>query len=238
MNIDICIPAHNEADIIVRSAETLLALRDRHPSHTWRFIVSDNGSSDGTAERLRAVSSSVDILMSPLPGKGGAIRRAAEVSKGDAFGYIDADLSPDPEHLAEFAGRIASGAADIVIGSRLVNEMVVERSFFRTLTSKIYNRIAWFLLGVRVADAQCGLKLMNTRARELVRKTREIGWFLDIEFLALAQQRGLRIEERPVRWKEFRYVARKPKLRVVRDGILSIKAMVAIRMRLARGMYE
>jgi glycosyltransferase involved in cell wall biosynthesis len=147
------------------------------------------------------------------------------------FGFIDADLSADPDAIAGMVARLLDDKADIVIASRLLVTKTTNRGWLRTLSSKFFNIIADLFLHLNVADAQCGLKIMNARGVEILKSCQEDGWFLDIEFLARARQDNLRIAEVPVPWIEFRYPNRKSQIRHFRDGIEAVKAILRIRRR-------
>src|SRR5580704_4814255 len=56
-------------------------------------------------------------------------------------------------------------------------------------------------LRVGFSDAQCGFKAIRAdRARPLLERTQDTGWFFDTELLVLAERAGLRIHEVPVDW--------------------------------------
>ena len=147
----------------------------------------------------------------------------------DIFGFIDADLSADPDAISGMLEKIQNNEADIVIASRLLQTKTTNRSFLRTLSSHIFNFLIRLTLGLSVKDAQCGLKLMNQRATDILLTCTEDGWFLDIEFLAKARQYKLRVQEVPVPWTEFRYPDRKSHIRHVRDGLGALRAIWRIR---------
>ncbi len=194
------------------------------------------------------------VIRCPKVGKGSAIRFAAEQTPDDVsssppqadlprntkfeirnsnhnqfFGFIDADLSADPDAIPGMVTRLLEDKADIVIASRLLITKTTNRGWLRTLSSKAFNFFADLFLNLRVADAQCGLKIMNERGLNILRECQEEGWFLDIEFLARARQDNLRIAEVPVPWLEFRYPNRKSQIKHFRDGIEAIRAIWRIR---------
>jgi dolichyl-phosphate beta-glucosyltransferase len=230
----LAIPAHNERDIIAESVRTIAEhLRAIESS---ALLVVDNGSIDGTASAVtRLALPSVDAVYIEAKGKGIAILHAARHGReADFFGFIDADLSVDPKYIQKLLEPVVRGEADIVIGSRLSDTRMVRRSFWRTASSRVFNALRLVLLGVPVQDSQCGLKIMNARGRTILKGCEEEGWFLDLEFLARAHQKGLSILELPVAWDEHRFANRASKLRLLRDGLGAVRAMIRIRMRLGR----
>lgn len=226
MCIDICIPAYNEEPIIAESVRSVSAALALIQNVEWRVLVAENGSFDKTAEYARLAGA--HVLSLSERGKGAAIIAAGRSSSADIFGFIDADLSADPAYIAVLLEEIQNGA-DIAIGSRLLDRRNVKRSVFRTGTSLIFNILRRSLIGVKVSDTQCGLKLMTTQGLSLLTQCKETGWFLDMEFLARAELSSLKIKEVPVLWNEHHFEDRVSKLDVFRDGIEAIRAMFRIR---------
>jgi dolichyl-phosphate beta-glucosyltransferase len=228
------IPAHNEQDIIASSVRSVSESL-RGLSAETHIVVVVNGSTDNTAQEVTALAlPNVEAVSVSDKGKGIAIIHAARSSyEADFFGFIDADLSADPASIVKLLEPLQNGKADIAIGSRLADERMVRRSFWRTFSSRCFNLLRLLLVGVPIQDSQCGLKMMNARSREVFKKCEERGWFFDLEFLARAHKQGLSIQEIPIAWEEERFKGRKSKLRLVRDAFGALAAMVRIRVRLA-----
>lgn len=228
----LAIPVHNESDIIEASLRrTLEAMVGAGVS--FEVLVVDNASTDGTAAAVDALAlPNVSVSSIQRKGKGAAIWEGGRIARGrDArfFAFIDADLSADPSMLPELLAYLVRDQADVVIGSRLLDKRRVKRSFVRTFSSELFNLVRRAVLGITVRDTQCGMKLLNTRALDVLARCTESTWFLDMELLARAQAEKLRIKEVAVDWDEFRFPGRKSKLRVFRDGIGAIVAMLRIR---------
>jgi glycosyltransferase involved in cell wall biosynthesis len=233
MLLDLCLPARNEGAIIQDALHRLVkALSDLEID--WVITVAVNGTTDDTVQqvdefRIQNSKFKISALACPQAGKGAALQHAAQISQAEIFGFIDVDLSADPEMIAPMVKIILEKKADIAIGSRLADTKTTNRGFFRTLSSQLFNLMSRVLLGLKVKDAQCGLKIMDSKAKDLLLKCQEKGWFLDIEFLAKAVQDGLTVTEIPVPWIEFRYAGRKSQVKMAKDGWEAIKAMLRIR---------
>lgn len=234
MKFVLCIPAYNEASIICQTIETLKnILGNLDTDINWEIIVADNASNDNTKQLVEGLNDSrVKVFSVVQKGKGIAIRCVANAIDADFFGFIDADLSAEPSAILEMIKNIKDSKCDVVIGSRLLDPAKVNRGFFRTLSSKIFNRLQYMILGLNIKDTQCGLKIMNRNGLAVFRKCEENSWFFDMEFLALAIRGNLKILELPIEWEEFRYAGRKTKLSVLRDGLKSLVAMFRIRNRI------
>jgi glycosyltransferase involved in cell wall biosynthesis len=230
MTFDLCVPAHNEAEIIQESLERIAKALEESEISEWRIVVSDSASTDNTHEIVQSLQHpKIHTVRLEEKGKGRAIVEASRYSESHHFGFIDADLSADPSELVVLLAILLTDQADIVIGSRLLNTDIVKRGAMRSASSYAFNGFRRTILGIKVADSQCGLKVMNAKAREILRSCVETGWFLDIEFLAKAERANLRIVEVPVHWNENTFEGRQSKLRVLRDGIGAIAAMIRIR---------
>ncbi len=232
MNLTIAIPVYNEEQVVVSTLRTLSTVLSKIPPHiNYNIVVVNNGSTDNTKNKvLDAGIANVTLLNLSDKGKGLAVCSAARESDCDFFGFIDVDLSADPESIILMLDILVTKNADIVIGSRLLDTSKVNRSFSGVYTSKIFNLLQKFILGLEVKDTQCGLKLMNKDGLRLLRECKEKGWFFDIEFLYQATHDSLKIHEFPVSWEEFRYYkGRQRKLRVIKDGLSAIGAMFRVR---------
>lgn len=226
MKIDICIPAFNEETIIGESIRSIREALEGSP-HEYSIIVANNGSTDATAQRA-AGEAGTRVLSIATRGKGAAVVAAARESRADFFCFIDADLSADPADIPTFISFLIEDQYDIVVGSRLTDMTTVKRGWMRTASSQLFNVFRRMALGIHVKDTQCGLKIMNAHGREVLARCREIGWFFDMEFLMRAERLGLRVLEKPVHWDEHRFVDRKSKLSMLRDGLAVFPALFRI----------
>ena len=228
MRIDICIPAYNEEPIIERA---VVAVRNTlAPFPDARVVVAANGCTDETEAKAKA--SGAAVMRVATRGKGAAVIAAAKESTADIFGFIDADLSADPQDIPTLLQPLIREECDIVIGSRLTDETTVRRAYFRTASSRLFNALRRMLIGVHVTDSQCGLKLMDPKGRAVLARCTETGWFFDMEFLARAERAGLRVRELRVHWDEHRFPERVSKLNMFRDGFGALRAMLRIQRKL------
>ncbi len=205
--VDVVIPCLNEVGVLRQSVERSLALFDRHPEFTWRLVIADNGSTDGTgplARELEAADPRVKALLLTIRGRGLALREAWLRSDADIVGYMDADLSTDLDHLPELMEMVAGGSCDVAIGTRLARGAKTRRSLKREVTSRGYVALIRATFPrLRITDAQCGFKALSREAAHaIVPKIENRMWFFDTEMLILAHRKGFRIGELPVRWDE------------------------------------
>jgi putative flippase GtrA len=203
-DVDIIVPVHNEQHGLERSIRRLHRfLRESFP-FTWRIVIADNASTDGTPVIGAALANElagVSYLHLERKGRGRALRTAWAASDARVVAYMDVDLSTDLRALLPLVAPLLSKHSDVAIGTRLAHGARVVRGPKRELISRAYNVILHTVLRARFSDAQCGFKAVRREAlNPLLDDIKDDGWFFDTELLVLAQRRGLRIHEVPVDW--------------------------------------
>jgi putative flippase GtrA len=204
VDVDVVVPVYNEQAALEHSIRRLHDfLTDSFP-FTWRIVVADNASTDGTPFIAAALADELDgvtHLRLDRKGRGLALREAWSRSDARVVSYMDVDLSTDLRGLLPLVAPLLSGHSDVAIGSRLARGAEVVRGPKRELISRAYNTILHATLRVRFTDAQCGFKAVTRgAAAQLLPQIRDDGWFFDTELLVLAGRDGLRIHEVPVDW--------------------------------------
>jgi glycosyltransferase involved in cell wall biosynthesis len=203
--VDIVIPVHNEEVALAPCVRRLhrYLTGDGFP-FTWRIIVADNASTDGTrgiARGLAAALPQVTMIALPAKGRGRALRAAWTASDADVLCYMDVDLSTDLRALLPLVAPLVSGHSDLAIGTRLAGSARVVRGPKRELISRSYNRLLHLTLRTGFSDAQCGFKAGRADVlKRLLPAVRNDEWFFDTELLVLAERADLRIHEVPVDW--------------------------------------
>ena len=129
------VPTYDEKDNIDE-----LVQRISKSSPGAEIVIVDDNSPDGTSERARELSKSFNVKVVTRSGKLGlssAVLKGFEVAFGDILVVMDADLSHPPEKIPELVGKIESGEAEMVIGSRHVEGGSIENwPFYRKIVSK------------------------------------------------------------------------------------------------------
>ena len=232
MRVACIIPAHNEAAVLEETAKRVWAWGENAFDGEMALVISENGSTDGTAWLARLLEKllpRLTVVSSKLPGKGGAVKRGAASVEADVYLMMDADLSADLASAEALVRAIEAGGG-LAIGSRRLPDSRVERPWLRRLATAIYAAAAQAILGLGFRDLQCGCKAFSRRVRdEILPEVRDDGFFFDTELLARAEKRGLPIREIGVSWKERGKEAGKSKVRLWRDGLAFLKKATALR---------
>jgi glycosyltransferase involved in cell wall biosynthesis len=101
---------NNEATV---AAALSSALAQDFPRDDYEIIAVDDGSTDGTAERLRAFGGDVAVHLEPHRGNIDTAHAALSRASGAYFAFLDADDCYEPDFLLEMSRALQanSGAA-------------------------------------------------------------------------------------------------------------------------------
>lgn len=238
LELTVVIPAYNEAQRIAEPLARLGAyLRRRHPAS--EIVLADDGSTDGTADAVRALTTDLPIALRVLPsavnrGKGNAIRRGMVAARGALVLMTDADLSTPIEELDRLVAAIQAGA-DVAIGSRKMAGAVIEehQPWLRESMGKVFTWLTQRFV-VDVSDVTCGFKLFRREAAHAVFSQVTLDdWSFDAEALYLVRFLGYSLVEVPVRWRD----ATGTKVRRGRDALQSAIGLARVVANRLRGTY-
>ncbi len=94
--VSVVIPTYNRSLLAERAVASVVA--QTRPAD--EIVVVDDGSSDGTADRLRSAFPTVTVLETENRGVSAARNRGIEASSGDWIAFLDSDDEWTPEKLA------------------------------------------------------------------------------------------------------------------------------------------
>jgi glycosyltransferase involved in cell wall biosynthesis len=223
------IPAYNEADSI---GGVVSRVRTSVPEAD--VVVIDDGSTDATA----AIAQEAGALVVSLPhnlGIGGAVQTgyifAAEMGY-DVAVQVDGDGQHDAAEIAEIVAPLLAGQADIVIGSRYIEDRGYITPFLRRMGIFVLASIVSLIIRQRVTDTTSGFRAVNRRviefcAREYPRD------YPEPESVVLFRRAGFRVLEIPVTMNP-RYGG-KSSITPILSFYYMVKVLLAIFIGLLRG---
>ena len=149
MPIAIIVPTLEEVDNIVPLVEQI----EQTNVAFGEIIFVDDGSIDGTREKIRALATAHRVRLIERDGAerglAGAIIAGANASSADVFVVMDADLSHPPEEIASLLQPVLANDADLVIGSRYIpGGATPDWPAWRRFLSRVASGLAYPLTGV------------------------------------------------------------------------------------------
>jgi dolichol-phosphate mannosyltransferase len=197
-NISVIIPTYNEKESIAG----IISLICEEVSGLKEIIVVDDDSPDKTWSLVEQMSQENNKikLIHRLSNKGlpQAIWEGILASKGEIVVWLDADFSTVPFGLT----KLIEGASgyDIAVASRYVDGgLDARREKMRVVASRLFNKLAKFILGTKVTDLTSGYIVANRRIFDKISIHGVYGEY-SITFLYEAQRQNLSIKEVPYIW--------------------------------------
>ncbi len=212
------IPAYNEERFI---GSVVLGAA----SHVDAVVVSDDGSTDATAQ-IAGAAGAIVVRHERNQGKGAAlntgIRKARELEP-DAVVLLDADGQHLPEEAPRLLAPILAGEADLVIGSRYLTGSDSGVPPHRIWGHRVFNLLTRTTSGIGASDSQSGFRALSRQTLCALRFSSD-GFSVESEMQFLAKELGLRVVEVPI---TADYVE-KPKRPVVQHGLLVLNGVLRL----------
>ncbi len=239
MKLSIVIPAYNERGKIGGDIEKAVEFL-RKNNITGEIIISDDGSTDGTAETAKQAAGKLPLTTTTRVigcgqhhGKGYAVRSGIAASRGDYVMFADSGCCTAYEDALRGLHLIDGGQCEIAHGSRRLKEtqIVRDQGFYRHICSLVFHLFTVRVMGIprELTDTQCGFKVYRgDAARVLYAQCRTDGFMFDIEVILRALKAGYRIREFPIEWacdRDSRLSPTRSLWRILRE-LVAIKRMI------------
>ncbi|MEX2012940.1 MAG: glycosyltransferase family 2 protein [Candidatus Levyibacteriota bacterium] len=233
MKLSIIIPVFNEEKTINKVLERVSALKI--PAVDIQIIVVDDGSTDGTVEKIKqAKNKKVKFLAHEKnAGKGAAVRTGIENAAGDYIVIQDADLEYNPQDLKVLVDEVVSKRAEVVYGTRLKRMPNLSRDertpqfLLHYLGNRSLSFLTSILYGQWITDMETGYKLFPKNAMKKIRLNAR-GFELEPEITAKILKNGYKIKEVSITTNPRGYDEGK-KLNTVRDGAKALLTLIKYR---------
>ena len=200
--LSVVMPCYNEVATIDEIVARVLASR-----FTGELIVVDDGSTDGTRDRLSGYDDPrVTVLLEPENrGKGAAVRRGFAEASREFVVIQDADLEYDPGDWEALLAPLASGDADVVYGTRM-QEGPAHRApyYWHMICNRMLTQLSNMVTGVRLADVATCYKAFRLEVVQSL-DLRENRFGIDMEITAKVAAGGWRIWETGISYTSRNY---------------------------------
>jgi glycosyltransferase involved in cell wall biosynthesis len=211
-DVDIVVPIWNEVSCVDDLIDRL-----GRACPGARLIFVDNGSKDGTLERLAARGAEV-IRHARNEGYGKSLRDGIEAGRRPVVLTIDADLEYPPETVPRLLAALEE--SPVAYGSRFIPDPPL-MSFPRRLGNQALTALFNIGCGQRITDLYTGIKAFRREALGSL-PFRESGFVFVVEF-AVRASRVCRIADVPVEYHPR--VKGRSKMRHVAEGLRAVAAL-------------
>ena len=174
--VAVVLPVLNETENIT---ELLLRLQQALHKFDARIFIVDDGSTDGTVEKVQqAQEKNAQIVLLKREKTTAGCRRGealvfglcegVKVFPADFFVELDGDLSHNPEEI-ESGVLLVENGADLALGSKYLPESkIIGRGAVRNFVSYANSLLFRFLLGFKISDYSNGFRVYNQKAAEVI----------------------------------------------------------------------
>lgn len=197
MLLSVLIPAYNE----IKSIDAIIEKIQAVPLEK-EIIIVDDGSTDGTRERLAtysAVSNVRVIHHTHNQGKGAAIRTAIGHIQGDIAIVQDADLEYEPQDYIKLVEPIVAGREKVIYGSRFLKPENRHSYFSFYIGGQLVTWITNLLYNQRLTDEPTCYKVFDSQFLQSI-PLECTGFEFCPEVTAKVAKRGIRIHELPINY--------------------------------------
>jgi dolichyl-phosphate beta-glucosyltransferase len=231
-SLSIVLPAYNEEARLGPALDELFGYlhrsgpgREGRPGPTAlpdriQVLVVDDGSTDGTADLVRArpetTTGALELLTVPHGGKGAAVKAGMVAADGDLVIFTDADMATPPDEIPLLVDALDT--VDAAYGSRIQpdgSDMRASQPAWRRALGKTFHALASLWVVGPVQDTQCGFKgFRRDVARDVFARQKVTSIVFDVEVIFLVRRRGYTSTVVPIRWADRRGSRMHPGLRL------------------------
>jgi dolichol-phosphate mannosyltransferase len=161
LRFSLVVPIYNEEENVVNLLTEVADVLE--PLGPFEAVVVDDGSRDGSLERMRAWKRGRGapwlriVSLERNSGQSAAVMAGVELARAAIVVTIDGDMQNDPRDVPAMLEMVERGQADAVFGVRRQRR----DSFVRRVSSRIGNFVRNLVTGDKIADAACGIKVIR-----------------------------------------------------------------------------
>lgn len=228
-DLTIIVPTLNEAGNVKPLTERIHKSM-KHAAIPYNILFIDDHSSDGTIDRIHALSRSYPVgyqMKNGERGKAQSVMQGFNAARSNFICMIDADLQYPPEEIPKMVDKLVVNDADVALSKRLDSDA----GLLRNTMSRIFNFIfVRSLFGIGY-DTQSGLKVFRKTTYNGM-QLRPSQWSFDLEFIVAALQKRSRILTHDIKFSNRN--SGNAKINVVKSSIELAKSSILLRMRVSR----
>jgi glycosyltransferase involved in cell wall biosynthesis len=153
VDVSIVLPVFNEAGHLDDEIERIRKTMD-DSRYSYEILVVDDGSTDGSSERLQRIDGIRLLQFATNRGSGSARKYGTQAARGTVVVWTDVDMTYPNDTIPELVGQMEG--FDQVVGARTSEEGTIK--LLRGPAKWVIRRLASYLTGVRIPDLNSGFR--------------------------------------------------------------------------------
>lgn len=202
-SVSLVIPAYNEEDRLGATLESYLPVLERLALPFEVIVIFDGSDNTPSVAKRYANRSVVCHSYDHKLGRGGAIFEGFRLALYSVIAYADADGSVPASDFEKILAAVLTGSPVAIASRRLLPEMVaVPETALRRFMATGWYVLVRVVLGVRVKDSHCGLKVFRRDVVNsiILRRVRVSNRTFEVGMIYHIQSAGIPVTEIPVRY--------------------------------------
>lgn len=187
--VSIVVPFYNEEECVEFVLNEIVECQP-----DAEIIGIDDGSTDGTWEKMCQIDGITPLRLTENRGQSGALYAGLVYASGDILVMLDGDGQNDPADIHKLVDLLRAGDCDVACGRRAVRK----DNFSRKAASRIANAVRHTFIQDGISDTGCSLKAIQKDHVDLLVNFNGLHRY----FPAIFTQAGFRISEVDVNHRE------------------------------------
>lgn len=204
LDISVIVPVLNEAETVGELSRQVAEVLESE-GRSFEIIFVDDGSSDGTPERVKELHAGDPriklVRLRRNFGKAAALCAGFDASSGEIVVTMDGDLQDDPHEIPRFLAKLEEEKLDLVSGWKKKRHDPISKRY----PSLLFNWATRKMASVDLHDFNCGFKAYRREVLDQIALYGELHRYIPV----LASRRGFSIGEIAVQHHPRRHGASK-----------------------------
>lgn len=158
IDVSIILPVFNESGHLHEEVERIRQAMEVS-GYSYEIIAVDDGSTDGSGERLHEVDGITVIRFAENRGSGAARRWGTHAASGRVVVWTDVDMTYPNNEIPEMVRELEEQGLDQLVGARTSEQGTVK--LLRTPAKWLIRKLASYLVGTRIPDLNSGLRVFR-----------------------------------------------------------------------------
>jgi glycosyltransferase involved in cell wall biosynthesis len=193
LDVSVLVPVLDEAETVEELGSRVAGVLDGL-GLSFEIVFVDDGSRDGTAERVRSAHGRDGriklVRLRRNFGKAAALSAGFEHSHGRIVVTMDGDLQDDPDEIPRLLAMLETGDLDLVSGWKKERRDPAAKR----IPSRLFNWVTRRLAGVELHDFNSGFKVYRREVLDQIAVYGELHRYIPV----LASRRGFAVGEATV----------------------------------------